>query len=96
MAFSMIYTDPQGVVHPASYWRIERIDTDFIVGEARVYFAGYPTEALRRAGNSPFQGRQLYRLSVTPATLPEDGVGRAKVYVQVKASDPFFATAQTV
>ena len=93
MAFTMSYTDPQGVVHPNSYWRIERIDTDFIIAETRVYFAGYPTEALRRDNKSPFQFKQLYRFPVTPSVLPEDAVGRAKVYVQAKNNDLFFATA---
>lgn len=89
----MSYTDPQGVVHLNSYWRIERIDTDFFVGEARAYFAGYPTEALRRAGKSPFPYREVHPLPINLATLPEDGVGRAKVYVQTKANDPFFIAA---
>lgn len=89
----MSYTDPQGTIHPTSYWRIEQIDTDFIIGEARVYFAGYPTEALKLAGKRPFPQRQVYTFAIVPSTLPEDAAGRAKVYLLAKAGDPFFVDA---
>ncbi len=58
MALQMQRETPDGVVHPASYWRIVEVDIDVQARRVEVFAAGYHDATAAGAGRAQIERRR--------------------------------------
>ena len=94
MALQTNYTGPDGVNHPACYWRVVSKQDDFISKEVRVTVARYHDKASRDAIPEKRAEMFSFSLPLDPGVF-DSGRSRALVYGALKGL-PFYTGATDV
>lgn len=94
MAFQMNFTDPAGVIHNESYWRVVLCNLSQATMQGEVVFSGYHSFSMRQLGYAPIGSRRytitqdIYQQFFAPSILSPVGENPVKKAYEMALQTP--------